>query len=165
MSWEAERMKTGARLVAVATVAAILTATAGGHVLAQTEAAPEANAVEAAPAEAHVGLVCMWALYATIAEIGRRCGVTADPAALTATDREVARMEAYARTQSPGAAAFMERYKQSHIIGNPQLCSSDLVIAFRGAPRDASEAIAKARRDIDALLARSPPVDVGDTCV
>ena len=160
-------MRTGARLLAVTAAAAILTATLGARVAAQSSPAPDLNAAEANPdlPQANVGLVCMWAIYATLAEIGRRCGVTADPAALVATDREVARMEAYARTRSPEGAAFMERYKQSHIIGDPQLCRSDLVIAFRGAPRDASAAIATARRDIDALLARSPPVDWGDTCV
>ena len=161
-------MVLGARL-ALAAMAAIFTAGAGARIAAPPTDRPDINTFnvegeEPGPAP-NVGLVCTWAIYASIAEIGRRCGVTADPAALVATDREVARMEAYARTRSPKGAAFMERYKQSHIIGDPQLCRSDMVLAFRGAPRDATAAIAQARRDLDALLARSPPVDWGDTCV
>ena len=160
-------MKKGGRLLGVTVVAAILTATVGATVIAQSRPEPEYNTVETnpAPTRPRVGLICVWAIYASLAEIGRRCGVAPRPAAQAALDSAVSRMEAYARTRSPDAAAGMERYKQRDIIGDPRLCSSDMVDAFRRAPRDVDTGIAQAHREIDELLAQSPPVEWGDTCV
>ena len=160
-------MRAGTRLLAVTAVAALATATAGAGVVARSGANPGINTTQANPSPPHpdVGLICVWAIYAALAEIGRRCDVPPHPRALAETERAVARMEAYARMRSPDRAAWMARYKQDAIIGDPQLCSSDMADAFRRPVRDDNAAIVQARSEIDALLARSPPVEWGNTCL
>jgi hypothetical protein len=166
----------GGRLLAVAAATAAFTVAAGARMAGPAAIAPD-NTVQLNMSDfdvagerpngrgPNVGLICVWAIDASLAEIGRRCGVAPTPAVQAALDNAVSRMEAYARVRSPEAAARMERYKQRAIIGDPRLCSSDMVDAFRRPSRDVDTDIAQARRDVDQLLAQSPPVEWGDTCV
>ena len=161
-------MRTGAHLLIVAAAGAAFAASAGARILA-----PPGNAFELNMSELNtvgdlpdargpnVGLICVWAIHAGMLEMGRRCGVTARPAFLAELERSVARMEDYARRQSPARAADMAAYRQREIVGDTRLCSVDAIASYN----DLSGIdLARIRRDTDELLARSPAVELGDTC-
>lgn len=158
-------MGPGGRL-GVAAMATIFTAGAGAHMVAPPADRPDINTFnvegEEAGAAPNVGLICVWAINASMLEVGRRCGVTANPALLGELERSVSRMEDYARRQSPARAADMAAYREREITGDTQLCSSDIVAGYNSVTE---QDIARIRQDTDALLARSPAVEWGDTCV
>ena len=158
---------TGARLLILTAMAAALTAAAGAHIGAPGNNLElntlELNSVEinpAAPAPPE-GLFCPWAVHANLLEVGRRCGVAANPAAQAELERSVSRMEAYARLQSPARAAYMARYRQREIVGDPRLCSAEAVAFYNEMSQIEP---ARIRQDTDALLAQSPSLDRYDNC-
>ena len=153
----------GLRLLAVAATTAFLTAAAGARMAAPPGDAPQLNTAEINPPAPvpREGLICVWAIYANFLEIGRRCGVTPNPAFQTALEGSVARMEAYARRQFPARAAEMAAWRQREIIRDARLCDADSVGSYNDfAQLDP----ARVRGDVDEMLARSPPVDWGNQC-
>lgn len=153
----------GGRLLAVAAASAAFTAAAGARMATPPAGAPELNTVEINPPPPvpREGLICVWAIYANILEIGRRCGVTPNPAFQAELEGSVARMEAYARRQSPARAADMAVWRQREIVGDTRLCDAD---AVRSYDEFARLDLARVRQDVDEMLARSPPVDWGNAC-
>ena len=159
----------GGRLLAVVALAAILTATAGARLAEPSGNAFELNAqelntveIDPAPAAHGEGLICVWAIYSNLLEIGRRCGVTPSPAFQAELEGSVSRMEAYARRQSPARAADMAGFRRREIVGDTRLCDADAVGTYHELSRTDP---ARVRQDVDEMLARSPPVEWGDVCV
>jgi hypothetical protein len=155
-------------------MAAAITAAASARIAPPPGDEPDYNAYELNRAElntvgddpgarpANVGLICVWAIHASEVEVGRRCRVTPAPAFQAELESSVARMEDYARRHSPARAAQMAAYRQSEIVGDTRLCDADTVDTYN---EFSHLDPARLRRDVDELLARSPAVEWGDTCV
>ena len=163
----------GARLLAVAAAMAVFTAAAAARIVAPPGNGTDSKSFELNVAELNtvgddpgaippnVGLICVWAIYANELEVGRRCGVTPSPAFQAELEGAVARMEAYARRQSPARAADMADFRQREMVGDTRLCDPDTVNAYEEFSR---LDLARLRGDVDEMLARSPPVEWGDDC-
>lgn len=115
--------------------------------------APESQVVAGRP-----GLLCLWAIYATVAEVGRRCGGARNAPLEAELDRTVLRLEDYARRRAPEQAAFMADYRARQIEADAQLCTADALAFYGEIARATPEAL---RDDTDRLLGSSPPVEWG----
>jgi len=147
--------RTGLRAVAVALLAAAMTVSPGSARIADPPAG------ESQLAATNAGLICLWAIYATMAEVGRRCGVDRNPPFEAALERSVSRMEDYARQRSAEGAAMMADYRAHQIDGTAQICVPDARVMYRQMALASPEAV---RDAADSLLPSSPPVEWG-TCL
>ncbi|HYD13719.1 MAG TPA: hypothetical protein VEC11_12800 [Allosphingosinicella sp.] len=158
----------GARLLIVAAAAGALTATAGARMIAPPGNESEADRLELNTAgdnspspSQREGLLCPWAIHANMLEVGRRCGVTANPAFQAELERSVSLMEAYARRQSPARAAEMAAWVQREVNGDARLCDPEMVAAYSElGPAE----LARLRQDTDNLLAGSPSLYSLNNC-
>ena len=141
---------------------AFLLAALAGSVIAATGnvGVADPSPAEAEPEQGRAGFICLWAIYATMAEVGRRCAGAGNAAADAELERAAARLEDYARRHSPAGAAVMARYRASQIEGHAGICGAD---ALQMHEHIARAAPANLSREIDRLLASSPPVEWG-TC-
>jgi hypothetical protein len=104
------------------------------------------------------GLICLWAIFATMAEVGRRCDVPRNAPFEAELERSASRLENYARRRAPAEAAFMADYRARQIDGDAQLCSPDALAMYGQMARARPAAL---RGEADRLLASSPPVAWG----
>jgi len=161
-------MRTGMRLLVVAATVAALTAAAGARMVAPPGNESEADRAglntvgdNPAPPVQGEGLLCPWAIHASLLEVGRRCGVTANPAFQAELERSVSLMEAYARRQSPARAAEMAAWVRREVNGDARLCDAEMVATYNGlGPSE----LARLRQDTDNLLAGSPSLDSLNNC-
>ena len=161
-------MRTGAHLLIVAAAASALTATAGAYMVSPPSNGSEASRLghntvggSLAPPTQSEGLLCPWAIHAYMLEIGRRCGVTANPAIQAELERSVSLMEAYARRQSPARAAEMAAWVQREFNASAPLCTAESVTSYNElGPTE----LAELRRDTDRLLAGPPSLDSLNNC-
>jgi hypothetical protein len=146
-------IRVGSRHAALLILAAGMSAAPGSARLA------EPPAVGQELAGSGTGLVCRWAIYASMLEVGRQCGINRDTAIEAEFARSVSAMEAYARRRSPEGAAMMDSYRARQIDRGRMLCHADALDMYRHIasvdPRDV-------RADTDRFLAASPPVEWGD---
>ncbi len=130
--------------------------------------APGAAQVENPPIVMHgaagsgTGLICDWAIQATVLETGRRCPGPRDARMEEALAYSVERIEDYARRQSPQGAALMASYRARQIENDARRCDAVALHFYADAASRVSPE--QLRRDTDRLLATSPPVEWG-TCL
>ncbi len=124
-------------------------------------AAPHPGLLGREAAGSDTGLICVWAIHATVLQVGRQCSVSRSAAVETELARGVAAMEAYARRQSPQGAVVMDRYRATQIDHQAGLCHADPIEMYRQVSQVPPEVI---RGETERLLATSPPVEWG-TCL
>jgi hypothetical protein len=147
--------RAGLRAVALALLAAAMSVSPGS---ARMYDPPAAQSEVVGP---RTGLICVWAIYAAMAEVGRKCGVARNAPFEAELARSVSRMEDYARRQSPEGAAAMADYRARQIDGGAEICVPDGLTMYRQMAQASPDAV---RDAADRLLASSPPVEWG-TCL
>ena len=151
--WPAEMAgRAGRRGVALALLATAVTVSPGSARMNDPPAA------EPRIVGGRAGLVCIWAIYATLLEVGKRCGGARNDPFEAELERSVSRLEDHARRRSPAGAALMADYRARRIDGDAQLCHSDALGMYAQMARVAPEAV---RGETDRMLASSPPVEWG----
>jgi len=130
---------------------------------AQPPAFAQAEAVRSEPGE---GVICAWAIYSAMAEVGARCHPDEDADVQAELTLAVARLDAYviANTTPPATIERIAEFKREQgMAGAPkeQLC--------RGAPEEmyksvAARSPAEIRKTVDDLVARAGPPTWG-TCL
>jgi hypothetical protein len=133
-------------------LAAAMTASSGSARMTDPPAA------EPAIVGGRAGLICVWAIYATMSEVAKRCGGASNAPFEAELERSISRLEDYARRRSPAGAVLMSDYRTRHIAGDAQLCHSDALEMHAQMARVAPEAV---RGETDRMLASSPPVEWG----
>lgn len=142
-----------ARRTALALLAAAMTVSPGAaHIADPPAAGPPERPLGSA------GLICVWAIYATVAEVGKRCGVARNAPLEAALASSVARIEAYARRRSRAGTEFMAGYRARAIEGDRRLCHSEALRMYEDVAGVRPEAVSG---EADRLLATSPPVEWG----
>ena len=118
--------------------------------IAQSVSPPPAR--EPPPGE---GVICAWAIYTTVAEVGGTCFPRENPALQAELRRSVSRIDAYVLRNSKGATpeqltAF--KRQQGH-VGAPaaRLCVADAIQLYRSLEKAGA---AKLSAGVDAMLAR-----------
>jgi len=137
----------------VAALLAIAAAAWPGRARPADPPAAESQVVPGRP-----GLLCLWAIYATVAEVGRSCGGARNAPLEAELGRTVLRLEDYARRQAPEQAVFMADYRARRIEADAQLCTADALALSGEIARATPTAL---RGDTDRLLGSSPPVEWG----
>ena len=143
--------RAGLRATALALLAAAMAVSPGSARIADPPAAEPQEVGRA-------GLICVWAINASMVEVGRRCGGPRNAPFQAELERSVARIEDYARRQSRERAASMADYRARLIVGDAHLCHPDALDMYRHMGRAAPEAL---RGETDRLLASSPAIEWG----
>lgn len=107
------------------------------------------------------GLICVWAIYATMLEVSRRCEAPRNAAFEAELARSVSQMEEYAERQSQAGANVMASYRARQIEHDAGICHPDALAMYTHMARTPPEAM---RSETARLLASSPPVEWG-TCL
>lgn len=107
------------------------------------------------------GLICIWAIEASLLEVGRRCDGPRNLAFEAELAESVTRIEDYARRQSPQTAAFMADYRARLIEQDAEACNVDALGMYRAMSSISPDRL---RGEMEELLASSPPVEWG-TCL
>lgn len=155
-------MMLGGRLLAVAGTVGIATAAVSSALVVDPlvnrayEIDVNMSPTRRAP---HAGLICTWAIAASMVEVGRQCGVQRNAAFETEVARTVSLIEDYVRQRSPEGVGNMADYRARHIDGDRRLCHADPITMYQQLSRADPQMI---REDIDRFLATSPPVEWGD---
>lgn len=123
---------------------------------------PTPQATREAPAGE--GVICAWAIYSLVEEVGRRCAPERYPEAQAELRRTVQRLDDYVRANSDLTPEQIAQFKseQAH-VGAPEteLCRGDPLEMFEQISRvDPGEM----RTGIDALVAR-PGTPTWGTCL
>lgn len=145
--------RAGLRGIALVLLAAAMTAAPGSARIA------DPPATEPQVAGGRVGLICLWAIHATMAEVGKRCDLARNAPVEAELERSASRIEDYARRQSPAGAALMASYRARQIDGDARLCEPDALTMYRLVTQTTPETV---RDETDRLLASSPRVEWGD---
>lgn len=127
---------------------------------ASTSPTPQATR-EAPPGE---GVICAWAIYSLVEEVGRRCAPGRYPEAQTELRRTVQRLDEYVRANSDFTPEQIAQFKseQAHVgVPEAELCQGDGLEMFEHiAQIDPIEL----STGIDALVAR-PGAPTWGTCL
>lgn len=149
--------RAGLRGGGLALLAAAMTVSPGSARIADPPAAEQEGLGRA-------GLLCVWAVNASLVEVGRRCGGPRNAPFQAELERSVSRLEDYARRHSTEGAALMAEYRARAIVGDAQLCGSDMLELYQQVSERAPGAPGTLLGETDRLLASSPPVEWG-TCL
>ena len=107
------------------------------------------------------GLICIWAIQATLLEVGKSCDGPRNLAFEAELARSVSRIEGYALRQSPGGAGGMANYRMQRLERDAAACEPDALEMYREMSRTPPETL---RAETERLLASSPAVEWG-TCL
>ena len=129
-------------------------------IAASTSPAPQVSR-EVPPGE---GVICAWAIYSLIEEVGRRCAPERYPEGQAELRRSVQRLDDYVRANSQLTPEEIARFKseQAH-IGAPEaeLCQGEPLQMFEGVGQIDPVELSTS---IDALVAR-PGTPTWGTCL
>ncbi|HYI49288.1 MAG TPA: hypothetical protein VEX35_12575 [Allosphingosinicella sp.] len=148
---------TGPRIAALALLAAAMAVSPGSARIADPPAREQQVVGRA-------GLLCVWAVNASLVEVGRRCAGARNAPFQAELERSVSRLEDYTRRHSTEGAALMAEYRARQIVGDAQLCHPDTLELYQQASEGAAGALGALLGETDRLLASSPPVEWG-TCL
>lgn len=129
-------------------------------VAASTAPAPQVTR-EAPPGE---GVICAWAIYSLIEEVGRRCAPERFPENQAELRRTVQRLDDYVRANSKLTPEEIARFKTEQAnVGAPEavLCQGDALQMFESLGQTNPVELS---RSIDALVAR-PGTPTWGTCL
>jgi hypothetical protein len=101
------------------------------------------------------GVICAWAIYAVLAEVGRRCFPDDAPEFQAELRSSVAKIDAYVAKNSKATPEDITRFKrdQSHVdLPKELVCQGDGVAMYQSAKRGG---VAIIRQHTDSLLARA----------